>query len=45
MKDRTVSIRMIEGELAIEKLVFEDAQEPLEWKVIARPGAPAAKEI
>jgi len=45
LHQRTVSIRIIEGELTIEKLVFEDAQHPLEWKVIVRPDAPATKEI
>jgi uncharacterized protein (DUF608 family) len=45
LHQRTVSIRIIEGELAIEKLVFEDARSPLEWRVTARPGAVATKNI
>ena len=43
--ERTIRIRMIEGELAIEKLIFDDAQVPVEWNVTVRPDAVATKEI
>jgi uncharacterized protein (DUF608 family) len=43
LHERTVSIRMIEGELAIERLVFADVQSPMEWKVTVRPDVVATK--
>jgi hypothetical protein len=44
---RSVSIEMIEGELPIEKLALTVGVETrmLDWKVTARPGAPAIKSI
>ncbi len=42
---RTVSIRIIEGELVVEKMIFEDTQSPLEWRVTVRPGSVATKNI
>ena len=45
LHERTVSIRIIEGELAIEKLIFEDAKSPLEWRVTVRPDSVATKMI
>ncbi len=42
--DRTLTVRVIEGELPIEKLVYAD-KGPIEWKVTARPGAPATKTV
>jgi hypothetical protein len=36
-----VNIKIVEGELPIEKLVFTGAESTrtLDWKIIARPGA------
>ena len=45
LHDRTVSVRLIEGELPIERLIFRDLGHPLEWKVTARPGPVATKTI
>ncbi len=45
LHERTVSIRILEGDLAIEKLLFEDAQSPIEWNVTAKPGAVATKVV
>jgi uncharacterized protein (DUF608 family) len=45
LHDRTVSIRMIEGELPIESLIFEDLSHPLEWKITAHPGTVATKAV
>jgi hypothetical protein len=47
LDNRSVSVRMIEGELPIEKLVLSAAGEhrTLEWKITVRPGAPAIKSI
>ncbi len=45
LHERTVSIRMIEGKLAIERLVFADAPSPIEWKVTVQPDAVATKDI
>jgi hypothetical protein len=44
---RTVSIRIVEGELPIEKLVFSEAEttHTLDWKTTARPNALATKTI
>jgi hypothetical protein len=43
----TVTVNMIEGELAIEKLQFTDAEgtRALDWKVTARPNTPATKSL
>src|SRR5260370_5956464 len=45
LHDRTVSIRLIEGELPIERLIFRDLGHPLEWQVTARPRAVATKTL
>jgi len=36
---------MIEGDLEVEKFIFEEASNPIDWKVTVRPDAPATKEI
>ena len=43
----TVTVTMIEGELAIQKLQFTDADgtRSLEWKATARPNAAATKSL
>jgi hypothetical protein len=43
----TVTVIMIEGELAIQKLQFTDAEGTrlLDWKATARPNAPATKSL
>ncbi len=43
-----VSVNMIEGELAIEKLLFTDSDgstRTIGWKTTARPNAPATKSV
>jgi hypothetical protein len=47
LHDRTVSVRIIEGQLAIEKLVFADgdAQHSLDWKVSVTPKSVASKSL
>ena len=47
LHDRTVSIRLIEGELPIEKLVFTDAEgtRSTDWKISIRPGPIATRTI
>jgi uncharacterized protein (DUF608 family) len=42
-----VTVNMIEGELAIEKLQFTDGEgmRSIDWKVTARPNAPATKTL
>jgi hypothetical protein len=45
LQERTVTIRMIEGELQIEKLLFGEAPSPMEWKITVRPDAVATKSI
>jgi uncharacterized protein (DUF608 family) len=47
LDDRALSIRMIEGELRVEKLVLTVAGETglHDWKVTVRPNAPAIKSI
>ena len=47
LDDRAISIRMIEGELPIEKLVLTVAGQTssIDWKITAGPGAPAIKSI
>jgi len=47
LHDRTVSIRLIEGELAIDKMVFTDAQgkRSFDWKISIRPDAIATRSI
>jgi uncharacterized protein (DUF608 family) len=44
---QTVSVRVIEGELPIEKLVYTNGEESrsLDWKVSVRPGAAATRSI
>jgi hypothetical protein len=44
---RVVSVQVIEGELAIEKLVFaeEAGTRSLEWKVTIRPGTAATRTV
>jgi len=44
---RKLSIRVIEGELPIENLVFTDSESTrtLEWKVTARAGAIATTSV
>jgi hypothetical protein len=43
----TVSINMVSGELAIEKLQFADGDttRTLDWKITARPNTPATKSL
>jgi uncharacterized protein (DUF608 family) len=43
----TVTVNMTEGELLIEKLLYTDAEgtRSLDWKVTARPNAPAIKSL
>jgi uncharacterized protein (DUF608 family) len=47
LEGHTVTINMIEGELAIENLHFTDAEgmRAVTWKVTAKPGTPAATNI
>jgi len=47
LDDRAVSIRMIEGELPVEKLVLtvEGKANSIDWKTTARPDAAAIKSI
>ena len=45
LHDRRITIRIIEGELAIERLMLADHPSPIEWKVTALPDAPATKTI
>jgi len=44
---RTIRIRMLEGELLLEKLVLADGAQSktLEWKSTVRPDAPAIKPV
>ncbi|HKD61138.1 MAG TPA: GH116 family glycosyl hydrolase [Terracidiphilus sp.] len=44
---RTITVNMVEGELAIEKLEFTDAEgrRSLDWKATAKPNAAATKTI
>jgi len=44
---RTTRIRMLEGELLLEKLVLADGAQSktLEWKSTVRPDAPAIKPV
>jgi len=44
LHERTIAIRMIEGELAIEKLVLDEAP-PIDWKITARPDAAATRTL
>ena len=43
----TVTVNLIEGELAIEKLRFTDAEgtRALDWKITAKPGLPTVRAI
>jgi uncharacterized protein (DUF608 family) len=47
LDDRSLSIRAIEGELAMEKLVLTVGTETrtLPWKTVVRPNAPAVKQL
>jgi uncharacterized protein (DUF608 family) len=45
LQERMITIRMIEGELEIEKLLFGDAPSPMDWKVSVRSDAVATKTI
>jgi uncharacterized protein (DUF608 family) len=45
LRERTITIRILEGELAVEQLVFADAPSPINWKVTVRPDAVATKTI
>jgi uncharacterized protein (DUF608 family) len=47
LHDRTVTVRLLEGELAIEKLRVTDAdtQHSLDWKVSVTPERPAVKRL
>jgi uncharacterized protein (DUF608 family) len=47
LHDRTVSIRLIEGELPIDKMVFTDATgtRSFDWKISIRPEAIATRSI
>ena len=42
-----IAVNVMEGELAIEKLVFTDAEgtRTLDWKATAKPNAPATKAV
>jgi len=44
---RNLTVKVIEGELPIEKLVLTDADgaHSVDWKTTARPNAPATKSI
>ena len=44
---RNVTVNMIEGELAIDKLQFTDGEgtRSIEWKTTARTNTPASKSI
>jgi hypothetical protein len=44
---QAVTIRILEGELSIEKLVLPNGEESrsLDWKTTVRPGTPASKSI
>jgi hypothetical protein len=43
LRDQAVHIRMLEGELRVEKLVYDDGKNKrsLDWKVTAQPGVVA----
>ncbi|MBS1820806.1 MAG: twin-arginine translocation signal domain-containing protein [Acidobacteria bacterium] len=47
LHQREISLRMVEGELTVEKLVFTDGAKThsLDWEVVVRPGTIAAKEV
>ena len=47
LHEQIVSVEMIEGDLAVEKLVFSDeaGTHSLDWRVTVRPGAAATKTI
>jgi uncharacterized protein (DUF608 family) len=47
LDDRAIRIRMIEGELPVEKLVLtvQGQTSAIDWKITARPDAPATKSI
>lgn len=47
LEDHSVIVRITEGELRIEKLVVTDAQSThsLDWKITAKPNAPATMTI
>jgi hypothetical protein len=47
LHNRSVTVRLIEGELPIEKLVLTEgeAARSLDWKITVRPDAPGTREI
>jgi hypothetical protein len=47
LEGRTITLQMAEGELAIEKLEFTDAEgtRSFDWKATAKPNAPATRTI
>jgi uncharacterized protein (DUF608 family) len=42
---RTLTIRLVEGELKIEHLIFENAPTPVEWKITVRPDVAVSREL
>jgi hypothetical protein len=47
LEDKSLRIQMLEGEVAVEKLVLTDktSQRTWEWKITVRPDAPAVKTL
>jgi hypothetical protein len=47
LRGRTVWLRVIEGELNLERIVYTDHESTrtLEWKVTVHPGAEVQKEV
>ena len=48
LHERAVQVRIIEGQLTVEKLVVTDSSgkaRPIEWKITARPESAATKEV
>jgi hypothetical protein len=47
LRERAVSIRIIEGELVVEKIVIAEGEgtRSFEWKITVRPDAAGSKEI